>query len=265
MTAIEGGNFLTGALTGAVGSVAGSLSAAAKLNTASGLLFGSMVSGMTAELTGGNFWQGAGIGFTVGLLNHELHRGIQSLKERGWIRQQLKEAGYSNSRIRESLMGLDKAGRENMILEIMGRVKNLRLLEGLYDKGLLTFEATMGDDPYGDGATARTSGNIHTSNGTSANIEFYDRAFKSLYSLARTIHHEGIHVQHYNSGLMNAWYGSARSHTHSINTSMKYSYQVSDYWANLSTYYATGSIYYYDRANNFYLRNANQICSTCLR
>ena len=68
---------LTGALIGAVGSAAGSLSASAQMNTATGLLFGSIVSGMTAELTGGTFWQGAAIGFTVGLLNHGMHTLVQ--------------------------------------------------------------------------------------------------------------------------------------------------------------------------------------------
>ena len=78
MSALEGGKFLVGAITGAVGSAAGSLTASAQMNTATGLLFGSMVSGMTAELTGSNFWQGAAIGFTVGLLNHASHE-IRSL------------------------------------------------------------------------------------------------------------------------------------------------------------------------------------------
>ncbi|MDO5655665.1 MAG: RHS repeat-associated core domain-containing protein [Flavobacteriaceae bacterium] len=77
MTAIEGGNFLTGALAGAAGSAAGSLSATAQMNTASSLLFGSFVSGMTAKLTGGTFWQGAAIGLTVSLLNHAAHAAFE--------------------------------------------------------------------------------------------------------------------------------------------------------------------------------------------
>lgn len=38
------------------------------------MLFGSGSGGLTAELTGGNFWQGATIGLTVSALNHVAHR-----------------------------------------------------------------------------------------------------------------------------------------------------------------------------------------------
>lgn len=38
------------------------------------MLFGSGSGGLTAELTGGNFWEGATIGLTMSALNHVAHR-----------------------------------------------------------------------------------------------------------------------------------------------------------------------------------------------
>lgn len=49
------------------------------MNTLTSLSFGSFVSGMTAELTGGNFWQGAAVGFIVGLLNHQAQHLISKI------------------------------------------------------------------------------------------------------------------------------------------------------------------------------------------
>lgn len=47
------------------------------------MLFGSVSGGLSAELTGGNFWQGAATGLTVSALNHvahEIHTSIQNSK-----------------------------------------------------------------------------------------------------------------------------------------------------------------------------------------
>ena len=38
------------------------------------MLFGSVGGGVSAELAGGNFWQGAAIGLTVSALNHVAHK-----------------------------------------------------------------------------------------------------------------------------------------------------------------------------------------------
>ncbi len=38
------------------------------------MLFGSVSGGLSAELTGGNFWQGAATGLTVSALNHVAHK-----------------------------------------------------------------------------------------------------------------------------------------------------------------------------------------------
>ena len=41
---------------------------------ASTMFFGTISGGITAELTGGNFWQGAAIGLAVSALNHVAHK-----------------------------------------------------------------------------------------------------------------------------------------------------------------------------------------------
>jgi len=40
------------------------------------VLFGTVTGGVTSRLQGGNFWEGAAIGLTVGLLNHAMHGGF---------------------------------------------------------------------------------------------------------------------------------------------------------------------------------------------
>jgi len=47
------------------------------------ILFGTISGGITAELTGGNFWQGAATGLAVSALNHvahKVHTSIQNSK-----------------------------------------------------------------------------------------------------------------------------------------------------------------------------------------
>lgn len=107
ITSVSGGSFWTGFASGAISSLAmsawsggeststsfqsnfgltqgrfvtetiahGGISGAIGVgqNAIAMVAFGSVVAGATAELTGGNFWQGAAIGLTVGLLNHAMH------------------------------------------------------------------------------------------------------------------------------------------------------------------------------------------------
>lgn len=57
------------------------------------LLFGTVSGGLSAELTGGNFWQGAATGLVVSGLNHVAHK----IQERSYIksmRQSISDGGY---------------------------------------------------------------------------------------------------------------------------------------------------------------------------
>ena len=60
------------------------------------VLFGTFAGGITAELSGGNFWQGAATGMVVSLLNHVAHEieiNLQDSNE-ALAKQIAKEYGY---------------------------------------------------------------------------------------------------------------------------------------------------------------------------
>ncbi|WP_421940539.1 T6SS effector amidase Tae4 family protein [Pedobacter sp.] len=77
ISTLSGGNFLTGFATGSLGSLAGSgwqsLGEFAKSGVGT-VAFSAVSGGIGAELTGGNFWQGAGTGAIVAGLNHLGHQ-----------------------------------------------------------------------------------------------------------------------------------------------------------------------------------------------
>jgi len=79
---ISGGKFLQGAASALISSaVAGAVQGAGNIAGLkdSGfrtILFGTVSGGISAELTGGNFWQGAAIGLAVSGLNHVAHKAF---------------------------------------------------------------------------------------------------------------------------------------------------------------------------------------------
>ena len=74
---ISGGSFEQSFLTAAISSVvAGGYGMAvgdSAKKAVGQVLFGTFAGGITAELSGGNFWQGAATGMVVSLLNHVGH------------------------------------------------------------------------------------------------------------------------------------------------------------------------------------------------
>src|SRR5690606_18334683 len=56
------------------------------------VLYGTVSGGLSAELTGGNFWQGAATGLVVSGLNHVAHKIV----EKANLIKALKDAGYDN-------------------------------------------------------------------------------------------------------------------------------------------------------------------------
>ncbi|MGB3453375.1 MAG: T6SS effector amidase Tae4 family protein [Moheibacter sp.] len=75
-----GQGFVSGMVASAVASVVGSVGGTGEwdpIQAGSALaqiLFGTVSGGISAELLGGNFWQGATIGLTAGALNHGMHK-----------------------------------------------------------------------------------------------------------------------------------------------------------------------------------------------
>lgn len=78
MSTLQGGDFWTGFASGTLGSWAASGYSAsglgAKLGDAGMLGFGALSGGIGVAATGGNFWQGAGIGLMTSGLNHFQHK-----------------------------------------------------------------------------------------------------------------------------------------------------------------------------------------------
>jgi len=53
------------------------------------MFFGTVSGGLSAELTGGNFWQGAATGLVVSGLNHVAHK----IEQRNLVNERLKNIG----------------------------------------------------------------------------------------------------------------------------------------------------------------------------
>ncbi len=72
---MQGGDFLSSAVAGFAGSL-GASGWSSITGTSGGAMiaFGALSGGIGAELTGGNFWQGALIGGVVAGLNHAMHK-----------------------------------------------------------------------------------------------------------------------------------------------------------------------------------------------
>lgn len=83
MSGIQGGDFMQGFASGALGSLGGSAFMTYGGQFASSTLgnyaFSGLAGGVGAELTGGNFWEGAAIGIMTAGLNH-LQQGINRPK-----------------------------------------------------------------------------------------------------------------------------------------------------------------------------------------
>lgn len=77
-----GQGFLSGMVSSAVGSIV-QMSGSSLLgnNDVTTIFFGTVSGGLSAELTGGNFWQGAAIGLTVSGLNHVAHKMAQNVAQ----------------------------------------------------------------------------------------------------------------------------------------------------------------------------------------
>nr|WP_315026465.1 RHS repeat-associated core domain-containing protein [uncultured Chryseobacterium sp.] len=77
LSSVQGEAFLSSAAAGFLGSLGasafGAVAQGAANSTVGTVLFGALSGGIGAELTGGNFWQGALIGGIVAGLNHKMH------------------------------------------------------------------------------------------------------------------------------------------------------------------------------------------------
>ncbi|MDE5423323.1 DUF637 domain-containing protein [Ancylomarina sp. DW003] len=87
----QGGSFKNGFASGALGSLGGSAFGAVGGKFAESRVgmtsFGALSGGVGAELSGGDFWRGAGTGAIIGLLNHYAHQIEGDLAEKRAFKQ----------------------------------------------------------------------------------------------------------------------------------------------------------------------------------
>lgn len=128
------------------------------------MFFGSVSGGLSAELTGGNFWQGAATGLVVSGLNHSLHK----MQEKKFIynaEQHLDEAGYDPYGKPEKTTGY----ANNMLK----RVKTLKNMEARAGKTIRVTEINNNDRYHG----------AHLGNGNLALSKASNFTFKSNLTL----------------------------------------------------------------------------------
>jgi hypothetical protein len=208
MMAVSGGKFWNGFAAGAASSAVGSLWTA-DLNGARGglgffenyrtssigmIAFGTLSSGVSAKLTGGNFWQGAAAGLIVSGLNHAMHKIVQ----RADLIGRLNAAGY-NPNDYANLSDAELVSFAQKVLpELYAEANNpsIESRENLTD--------TKGKPA--NGLTVGGEFNPTTLKGSISKILISKSAFSSYLQLASTIGHELNHASDYINGNMARWY-----------------------------------------------------------
>jgi hypothetical protein len=195
---ITGGSFEQSFLTAAVSSLAGSAYGAALKGFANSgvgqVLFSTVAGGTTSALQGGNFWQGAGMGFTIGLLNHLAHE----MAQRADITGRLKAAGYNDPQAAADYEGLSLKEFAVKVFPDMYAQANKPQFE---KKESIIYK--------GESANGLTNGewNPATNKGNlTSPIQIAKSAFSSYLQLASTMGHELNHAIDYISGNMSLWY-----------------------------------------------------------
>ncbi len=194
ITGISGGDVGQGFVSGMLSSVVSSVvqtggSSFMGNGDAATILFGTVSGGFSAELTGGNFWQGAATGLVVSGLNHVAHR----MKFRSDLRAELRENGIDPNEVPD----FDKSS----IVELLSKSPTLK---ALWEKaGYIGFDLPNDQRSGVNGEVNETlmrdSKGQYTSH-TAKSVILYKSAFKNFGRLAYTTGHELVHVFHINSG-----------------------------------------------------------------
>jgi RHS repeat-associated protein len=95
----SGGTYMQGFISGGVSSLGSSVGKALKAGPVGMIVIGMVSGGLSAELAGGNFWQGMRQGFIVSALNHVGHQYKKHLE----IRKFLKSNGFKESSYKKFL------------------------------------------------------------------------------------------------------------------------------------------------------------------
>lgn len=131
MSQIQGGSYGSGMLTGAAGSLMGS--ATAKLDPLAQLGASAAFGGVTAELSGGNFWKGAGQSAIVTMLNHMAHEAEaqgpadRSPNEQMWDMSDPRNNPLAPTQVSLALFEVASGAYRSMITSLAGGVRSMIL------------------------------------------------------------------------------------------------------------------------------------------
>jgi len=184
LAVVQGDSFLSAAAGGFFGSLGAKAWGGAMKNlgyekfaqsTIGTVAFGALSGGIGAELSGGNFWQGAAIAGVVTLFNHMMHKQIAKFQIKKDIKYWYEKAGVNP----EDIPNMNPEA----VKELMKKVPELKQLYD--DSG--KFKISINTEDTRDLTTAKRGERIGT-------IIFGTNAFKSNLSLGISIIHETKHA-----------------------------------------------------------------------
>ena len=142
LSAMQGGDFVSGAAAGFFGSLGADVWGGAMKNfgyekfaesTVGTITFGALSGGIGAELSGGNFWQGAVIGGIVAGLNHELHRYADKYIFEKSVEKFLIKLGYDKKEVRRDVTVHKDPKWKNYYAKLNGAKKYIKNWESALD------------------------------------------------------------------------------------------------------------------------------------
>jgi RHS repeat-associated protein len=199
---ISGGNMSQTFLTAAISSIAaggyGMLGGVTQTGVGQAL-FGTVAGGITAQLQGGNFWEGAAVGLTVSWLNHVVHKIDIEIKENLMLDEAIRKGGYgkildddpylnwSNDLIREFAL--------KVFPELFSSANN-----PIFEKQLF-----LDDNADGKALFERSSLNGKYTVKSLGKILLKNSVLNSVRQLASVIGHELNHMTDYVNGSYANW------------------------------------------------------------
>lgn len=235
----NGAGFLSGASGGFFGSLGatawGRIGGIYASSTVGTIAFGSLSGGVGAELSGGNFWQGAVSGGIVSGLNHAMHK----MDQRADITGRLKAAGYDDPQAAADYAGLSlDEFAQKVFPDMMATAKNphFKKVETIDKAGSLGLTPVGANDVTG----------VHTFRGP---VLIAKAAFSSYMQLASTMGHELNHVIDCVSGSMTTWFKRGGENYRSAMTELR-AYQ----WVGLNggNFNAPMYLYNLNRVGSYY-------------
>ena len=198
---LEGGDFLSGFASGALGSWVGHGASALGLTrtSAGALTFSSLSGGVGSWATGGNFWRGVGSGLTVGLLNQVQH-DVQAKQQSNQYQKTLKKFNELAKDINDpaslsaSLANYFTKG-EIAWLSQTGKIMWAAGVGFVGVDAFLTIDAVANGQPWGGHTYDTVLGVVGllgpAGAATAASIDSYVRAGKYLQEAVRSVNTTG--------------------------------------------------------------------------